>query len=74
MRGVVERIELYTAFEEEPTEAVRTTFRELVGRRARGALVAYLVGRREFFSLNFESDPRRTHSPARDGNTRGAGH
>jgi release factor glutamine methyltransferase len=48
------RIELYTAFEEEPTEAVRTAFRELVGRRAKGAPVAYLVGQREFFSLNFE--------------------
>jgi release factor glutamine methyltransferase len=48
------RIELYTAFEEEPTEAVRTAFRELVGRRAKGTPVAYLVGRREFFSLDFE--------------------
>jgi release factor glutamine methyltransferase len=52
-----QRIELYTAFEEEPTEAVRTTFRELVGRRAKGAPVAYLVGRREFFSLMFEVTP-----------------
>jgi release factor glutamine methyltransferase len=51
------RIELYTAFEEEPAEAVRTTFRELVGRRAKGTPVAYLVGRREFFSLNFEVTP-----------------
>ncbi|MDZ4658950.1 MAG: peptide chain release factor N(5)-glutamine methyltransferase [Bythopirellula sp.] len=49
-----QRIELYTAFEEEPTEAVRTAFRELVGRRAKGTPVAYLVGRREFFSLMFE--------------------
>jgi release factor glutamine methyltransferase len=52
-----QRIELYTAFEEEPTEAVRTAFRELVGRRAKGTPVAYLVGRREFFSLNFEVTP-----------------
>jgi release factor glutamine methyltransferase len=51
------RIELYTAFEEEPSEAVRTAFRELVGKRAKGAPVAYLVGRREFFSLNFEVTP-----------------
>lgn len=51
------RIELYTAFEEEPTEAVRTAFRELVGRRAKGTPVAYLVGRREFFSLDFEVTP-----------------
>ncbi len=52
-----QRIELYTAFEEEPTEAVRTAFRELVGRRAKGTPVAYLVGRREFFSLMFEVTP-----------------
>ena len=52
-----QRIELYTAFEEEPTEAVRTSFRELVGRRAKGTPVAYLVGRREFFSLMFEVTP-----------------
>jgi release factor glutamine methyltransferase len=51
------RIELYTAFEEEPAEAVRTTFRELVGRRAKGTPVAYLVGRREFFSLDFAVTP-----------------
>lgn len=52
-----QRIELYTAFEEEPSEAVRTTFRELVGKRAKGMPVAYLVGRREFFSLNFDVTP-----------------
>lgn len=52
-----QRIELYTAFEEEPAETVRTTFRELVGKRAKGTPVAYLVGRREFFSLNFEVTP-----------------
>jgi release factor glutamine methyltransferase len=51
------RIELYTAFEEEPTEAVRTAFRELVGGRAKGTPVAYLVGQREFFSLNFDVTP-----------------
>jgi release factor glutamine methyltransferase len=49
-----ERIELYTAFAEEPTEAIRTKFRELVRRRAEGEPVAYLVGHREFFSLPFK--------------------
>jgi release factor glutamine methyltransferase len=49
-----QRIELYTAFEEVPADDVRTAFRELVGRRAKGTPVAYLVGRREFFSLMFE--------------------
>lgn len=52
-----QRIELYTAFEEEPPETVRTAFRELVAKRAKGAPVAYLVGSREFFSLNFEVTP-----------------
>lgn len=52
-----QRIELYTAFEEEPTHEIRTAFRELVNRRARGAPVAYLVGRREFFSMMFEVTP-----------------
>ena len=69
-----QRIELYTAFEEEPTEAVRTAFRELVGRRAKGTPVAYLVGRREFFSLNFEVTPDVLIPTARDGIARGAGH
>lgn len=49
-----ERIELYTAFKEEPTEEVRQYFRELVRRRAAGEPVAYLVGHREFYSLDFK--------------------
>jgi release factor glutamine methyltransferase len=48
-----ERIELYTAFDEEPAEDIRIKFRELVRRRAAGEPVAYLVGHREFYSLNF---------------------
>ncbi|MBC8354814.1 MAG: peptide chain release factor N(5)-glutamine methyltransferase [Planctomycetes bacterium] len=52
-----ERIELYTAFDEEPPEAIRTKFRELVRRRAEGEPVAYLVGHREFFSLDFVVTP-----------------
>ncbi len=48
-----QRIALYTAFEQVPDETVRTAFRELVRRRAEGTPVAYLVGRREFFSLSF---------------------
>src|SRR5437016_4103577 len=47
------RIELYTAFENVPADAPRAAFRELVRRRAEGAPVAYLVGRREFYSLSF---------------------
>src|SRR5580704_9305682 len=52
-----QRIQLYTTFEEEPGEEKRTKFRELVKQRAEGTPVAYLVGRREFYSLNFKVRP-----------------
>lgn len=52
-----ERIELYTAFEEIASEQTRVAFRELVRRRAEGMPVAYLVGRREFYSLLFQVTP-----------------
>ena len=52
-----QRIELYTAFAEEPSEEVRASFKEMVRRRAEGTPVAYLVGRKEFFSLPFEINP-----------------
>ena len=51
------RIELYTSFDEVAPENVRTSFRELVRRRAEGMPVAYLVGRREFYSLSFRVTP-----------------
>jgi release factor glutamine methyltransferase len=51
------RIQLYTTFDAEPPEAARSAFRELVKRRAEGTPVAYLVGRREFFSLSFRVTP-----------------
>ncbi len=54
---VCERVQLYTQFEEEVSEADRARFRELVKRRADGAPVAYLVGRKEFYSLNFTVTP-----------------
>ncbi len=47
------RIELYTRFDEEPKEEVKTLFRDLVKRRGKGEPVAYLTGAREFFSLEF---------------------
>ncbi|MCA9136455.1 MAG: peptide chain release factor N(5)-glutamine methyltransferase [Planctomycetales bacterium] len=47
------RIELYTAFEEEPGEEQRAAFRELVRRRGEGTPVALLVGYKEFYSLRF---------------------
>jgi release factor glutamine methyltransferase len=52
-----QRIQLYTAFEDLPPEDKRTAFRELVRQRAEGTPVAYLVGRREFFSLSFKVAP-----------------
>ena len=51
------RIDLYAAYGEEATEALRNTFRDLVSRRAKGTPVAYLVGHKEFYSLEFEVTP-----------------
>ena len=48
-----ERIELYTAFAEEPDEEQRVAFREMVRRRGEGMPVAQLVGYREFYSTRF---------------------
>ncbi len=47
------RIELYTNYDVELSDAVRATMRDLVNRRAKREPVAYLVGYREFFSLEF---------------------
>ena len=52
-----QRIELYTTFDEMPSDDARAAFRELVRRRAEGTPVAYLVGRREFYSLSFRVTP-----------------
>jgi release factor glutamine methyltransferase len=51
------RIQLYTAFDNEPGEEERAAFRELIRRRAEGVPVAYLVGHREFYSLDFRVTP-----------------
>jgi release factor glutamine methyltransferase len=47
----------YTTFEESPKDAERAAFRELVRQRAEGTPVAYLVGRKEFYSLSFKVGP-----------------
>jgi len=52
-----QRIDLYTAFAEEPGEDVKSAFREMVRRRAEAVPVAYLVGSKEFFSLPFRVTP-----------------
>ena len=51
------RIQLYTSFADEPQEAERTAFREMVRRRSEGTPVAYLVGHKEFYSLDFIVGP-----------------
>jgi release factor glutamine methyltransferase len=51
------RIELYTRFDEVLSEKERSTMRDLVRRRAQSEPVAYLVGHREFFSLDFHVTP-----------------
>jgi len=52
-----QRIELYTTFDELAAESLRGAYRELVRRRAAGTPVAYLVGHREFFALDFRVTP-----------------
>ena len=52
-----ERIKLYTEYDAPLTPEERQTMRELVKRRATHEPVAYLVGFREFFGLEFEVQP-----------------
>lgn len=51
------RIDLYTRFDELLTDAHRATMRDLVRRRAKAEPVAYLVGHREFYGLDFRVTP-----------------
>lgn len=51
------RIDLYTMYDEEISPIDRGRFRELVVRRRQGCPVAYLIGKREFYSLEFEVGP-----------------
>lgn len=52
-----QRVQLYTHYEQEVGERARGAFRDLLRRRAEGAPVAYLVGRKEFYSLPLEVSP-----------------
>src|SRR4051794_40041909 len=52
-----QRVQLYTHFTDEVPESPRGRFRDLVRRRSEGSPVAYLVGRKEFYSLPFEVSP-----------------
>ena len=52
-----QRIELYTRYDHVLSDGERSVMRELVLRRAQREPVAYLVGHREFFSLDFQVTP-----------------
>jgi len=51
------RLHLYTHFETVPTERQRAAFRDLVKKAAAQTPVAYLIGRKEFYSLDFKVTP-----------------
>jgi release factor glutamine methyltransferase len=51
------RTHLYTHHDEEPAEEKRKAFKDLVQQRIKGKPVAYLLGRKDFFSLEFEVNP-----------------
>lgn len=51
------RVELYTRYDQAVIEPMRSAFRALVKQRAEGMPVAYLVGRKEFFSLALTVSP-----------------
>lgn len=52
-----QRVQLYTHFEEEVGPRARGEYRDLVRRRGEGSPVAYLVGRKEFYSLPLKVTP-----------------
>src|SRR6266566_845129 len=51
------RIQLYVQYHELLTDDERSVMRDLVRRRAQAEPVAYLVGHREFFGLDFRVTP-----------------
>lgn len=51
------KIDLYTRYNQVPSEQQRTVFRELVRSAGQHTPIAYLLGSREFFSLDFEVSP-----------------
>ena len=52
-----ERVQLYTQYEDEVGDRDRSRFRDLDRRRAEGTPVAYLVGRKEFYSMTLAVSP-----------------
>lgn len=53
----VQRIALYTRFDELANDEVRNRYRQLVKQRVEGCPVAYLVGFKEFYNLRFNVTP-----------------
>jgi len=51
------KVDLLVRYDEQPSEAERTRFRELIQRRVARWPVAYLVGTRDFYLLSFEVSP-----------------
>jgi release factor glutamine methyltransferase len=54
----LDRVGLYTRFDQPLERAELEAFRELIRRRTRGEPCAYLTGRKEFWSLSFAVDAR----------------
>ena len=52
-----QRMALYVRHGEQPAEEQKARFKELVQRRVKGEPVARLLGKKEFFSLEFEVTP-----------------
>lgn len=52
-----ERVDLFVRYSEEPTDAEKAKFKELITRRTGGWPVAYLVGSRAFYRLTFDVSP-----------------
>jgi release factor glutamine methyltransferase len=51
------KVDLLVRYDEQPSEAERGRFRELIQRRVAGWPVAYLVGTRDFYLLSFDVSP-----------------
>jgi len=54
----IKRIQLYLQFERELTDRELEPLREMVRRRAEREPLQYIVGRTEFFGMEFKTDPR----------------
>lgn len=50
-------IDVLTRYDDQPTDAERQQYRDLIRRRLDGCPVAYLVGSKDFFLLTFEVTP-----------------